>query len=179
MGTDQRNCRKTAASGSATMTTPALDRAQPERATIRRVRGTAGPLETLGWRPPSLQVHSPRGPWSQEARALDSSRSSPRGGDGRSRDHGTQGHRTSAGSAPSPGFKGRICGLSLNTCPVPILCPLQAGAPRPSPADSQDVEPASPLPRPAGRMQGGTPPVGQGAGGGGKVLEQRDQRAAD
>ena len=122
----------------------------------RRVRGTVGPSETLGWRPPSLQVHSPRGPWGREARALDSNRSSPRGGEGRGLAHGTQGHRTSAGSAPTHGFKGRIFGLSLNACPVPILCPLQAGAPRPSPADSQGVEPASPLPRPARRMQGGT-----------------------
>ena len=49
-----------------------------------------GPSGTLGWSPSSLQAHSPRGPWGREPWALDSSRSSPRGDDGRGLAHRTR-----------------------------------------------------------------------------------------
>lgn len=120
--------------------------------------GTAGPSGTLGQRPLSLQAHSPRGPQGREVQP--SRRSSPgcwtpadpaleEAAAGVLLTAHARASEGSAGSAPSHGFKGCICGLSLNACPIQTLCPLWAGAPCPSLADSQDTEPAGPLPWPA------------------------------
>ena len=117
-----------------------------------RCGGTAGPSGTLGQRPPSLQAHSPRRPRVRRSRRWTPAGPAP------ALDEATAGvlltahagaSEGSAGSAPSHGFKGCIWGLSLNACPIQILCPLWAGVPCPSLADSQYAEPAGPLPWPA------------------------------